>query len=335
VSAGDRIEWRSVWRPSVVGAVPRGQWCLCLPPSVALMCLLSRQRASIILLAALCSLAASDPAAAQTSKRGSLFIVGGGERPATLMSEYITLAGGKGHARIAVIPMASGDSTTGPELVAEFQQLGAEAWNVKLTHDQAVAPGAAATLDSATGIWFAGGDQVRLMNAIGGTPVETTMHRRYEHDGVVIGGTSAGAAVMSDVMITGEERAVNGVVADTNNPFRVIVRGEVETVRGFGFLSGAIVDQHFLKRKRNNRLLAVVLEHPDHVGVGIDESTVLIVNPDGTWRVQGASEVLIYDARHAKVLRTGPLGGAGLTANILPAGSRYDVRTGRALLPGS
>ena len=101
---------------------------------------------------------------------------------------------------------------------------------------------------------------------------------------------------------------------------------------GLGFLHGAIVDQHFIKRERHNRLLSAVLERPGLVGVGIDESTAIEVSPDGRWHVLGESDVIVYDARHARVTAPGAplLGATDIRVHLLPSGSVYDPASGRA-----
>src|SRR5262249_52610978 len=123
---------------------------------------------------------------------------------------------------------------------------------------------------------------------------------------------------------------------DSNDIFMTIARGNVVTASGFGLIDGAVVDQHFIRRRRNNRLLSVVLERPVHLGVGIDESTALVVHPDGKWTIEGASAAVIYDARHARINDSGAttLGAAGITVNVLPAGSTFDPATGRVLVLG-
>ncbi len=109
-----------------------------------------------------------------------------------------------------------------------------------------------------------------------------------------------------------------------------IERDNVVTTAGLALLEGAIVDQHFLRRRRHNRLLSVVLEHPSQLGVGIDESTALVVERDGTWRVAGASVAVVYDARRATVTPRGaPLGARGVVVHVLAAGARFDPRAGR------
>jgi cyanophycinase len=108
----------------------------------------------------------------------------------------------------------------------------------------------------------------------------------------------------------------------------------VVTSEGFGFLTDVVVDQHFVRRKRHNRLISLVLEGPVRLGAGIDESTALVIGADGLWRVSGASVVVIYDAREAAIAAGGtPLSGAGLRMHVLPAGGRFDPRSGRATLP--
>ncbi|HET7549866.1 MAG TPA: cyanophycinase [Gemmatimonadaceae bacterium] len=267
--------------------------------------------------------------------KGSLLIVGGGPQPDALVQRFVDLAGGAGKARIVVFAMASEDGLQGGEEKADdLRKLGAHAINVYITHEQANQDSIVHLLDDATGIWFGGGDQSRLTRALAGTKVEDAIHARYR-GGAVVGGTSAGAAVMSTPMITGDERHPGGARPDTTDPFKTIARDNIITAEGFGLIDGAIIDQHFLRRKRHNRLVSAVLEHPKLLGVGIDESTALLVQPDGTWHVLGASEVVIYDARHAAITPSGAptLGATGLTMHVLPAGSSFDPRSGSASLP--
>ena len=147
---------------------------------------------------------------------------------------------------------------------------------------------------------------------------------------VDVGGTSAGAAIMSDSMITGNQTPPGDTTGYYGDEFPTIARHRVEIVPGLGFLPQAIVDQHFIRRERHNRLLSAVLERPSLLGVGIDESTALEVSPDGRWRVLGESSVVIYDARPEQVTdRKQPrLGAMGLRVHVLPAGSVFDPKTG-------
>ncbi|HEX6040894.1 cyanophycinase, partial [Longimicrobium sp.] len=163
------------------------------------------------------------------------------------------------------------------------------------------------------------------------------LHERYR-DGAVIGGTSAGAAIMSDSMLTGNQVAAGeDTIGYHGDEYPRVARRTIEVVRGLGFLPGTLVDQHFLRRERQNRLLSVVLERPSMIGVGIDEGTAVIVRPDGWWEIAGASSVLVMDARQAEVTPAEAplLGASGIRMLLLPAGSLYDPRSGRARLPGS
>ena len=288
---------------------------------------------SRILAAALCAFLST----VADAQRGTLFIVGGGPQPPALVQQFVDLAGGRGKAHIVVFGMASEDGEkAGEEKAADLRALGAEAKNVWVNKMQANTDSVAHLLDRATGVWFVGGDQVKLIAALRGTKTEAAMHARYERGGAVIAGTSAGAAVMSAIMITGDERRPGGARPDTSTGgFMTIARNDIVVDSGFAFIRNVVIDQHFLRRKRHNRLISIALEHAPHLAAGIDESTALIVRPDDTWRVVGESAVTIYDARHAAITSaTAPtLGAADIRMHVLPAGAEFDPKTGRAKLP--
>lgn len=267
--------------------------------------------------------------------RGTLYIVGGGPQPPALVQEFVDLAGGKGRARILVFAMASASgATSGEEKAADLRALGATARNVWITREQADADSIVRLLDDATGVWFGGGDQGRLADVLRGTRTERAIKTRHAA-GAVIGGTSAGAAVMSAVMITGDERHPGGTRPDSTLAWGTIARDNVVTADGFALIDDVIIDQHFLRRRRHNRLISLVLEREPHLGVGIDESTALVVRPDGTWVVRGASVVVVYDARRAGVTPAGAgvLGATGVTMHVLPSGATFDPRSGVARVP--
>jgi cyanophycinase len=268
--------------------------------------------------------------------RGYLFIVGGGPQPDSLVQRFVDLAGGK-KAKIVVFAMASSDGKeSGEEKADDLRKLGADAHNYFIGQAEANSDSMVKNMEGVTGVWFGGGDQVLLTKALLGTRVEKAIHERYEA-GAVIGGTSAGAAVMSSPMLTGEERHPGGVrpPSDTTQHYMTIARDNTELVPGFGLLKGALVDQHFLRRRRHNRFISAVLDTPSHLGVGIDESTALIVYPDGHWSVLGESAASIYDARHAVLTPPGApvLGESGLILSVLPSGSSYYPATGKVVLP--
>jgi cyanophycinase len=268
-------------------------------------------------------------------QQGSLLIVGGGAQPPALVQRFVDLAGGAREARIAVIPLASESAKeAGDEKVAQFVgEYGADAFMLLPLPAEAVAgmPGA---LDGVTGVWFSGGDQARITDVLAGTRLLEQIRNLYRR-GAVIGGTSAGAAIMSDSMLTGNQFDAD-TVGYFGDEFPVIAARRIQVVPGLGFLPGTIVDQHFLARERHNRLISAVLERPSLVGVGIDESTAIEVQPDGRWLVLGKSQVIIYDAREATVVAHGTqLGAAGIRVHLLLPGSVFDPATGdTTLVPG-
>lgn len=293
---------------------------------------------AILFLAAACQpRAAVTSAAPREARHGALVIVGGGPRPPEIRDRFVQLAGGAGKANVIVFAMASEECKEGgDDEVTTLRAMGVDAESRCLTRAEADADSNVARVSKATGIWFGGGDQARLTGILEGTRVEQAMHDRYAA-GAVVGGTSAGAAVMSAVMLTGDERHRGGdrLPSDSSDAYLTIARDNVITVQGFGFITDAVVDQHFFRRKRHNRLISVVLEHPELIGIGIDESTALVVDSIGNWSIIGASAAIVYDARHATVTPIGAktLGASGLTVSVLPSGSRYEPATGRATLP--
>ncbi|MGH7511985.1 MAG: cyanophycinase [Gemmatimonadales bacterium] len=295
----------------------------------------ARRVASLAVLVLLTGAPGASIPPAPVTPKGSLMIVGGGERSETMMRRFVELARGSGGARVAVVPMASEEAAaSGAETAAELDSLGAHAFVYLVDRAQADAPEFVHRLDSATGIWFCGGDQARLTGVIAGTASIRAIQGRYQ-DGAVVGGTSAGAAIMSDSMITGDQTPPGDSTGYYGDEYPAIERHRIEVRPGLGFLHGAIVDQHFIRRERHNRLLSAVLERPRLVGVGIDESTAIEVSPDGRWHVLGESDVVVYDARHAHVTPPGAplLGATDLRVHLLPSGSVYDPANGRATMP--
>ncbi len=269
-------------------------------------------------------------------RRGHLLIVGGGPAPKEVSQRFVELAGGRDRARIAVFPMASSVASTGPDKVDDLKSMGAHAFVVEVDRAGADADSIVHRLDDATGIWFSGGDQNRLAAALRGSRLEAAIHARYAA-GAVIGGTSAGAAVMTSLMLTGDERRRGGarLSPDSTQANITIDRDNVVTTPGLGLLPGAIVDQHFVRRRRQNRLLSLVLENPSLLGVGIDESTALVVRPDGAWEIIGGSVALIFDARTSRVTPAGKvLGASGVRMHVLPGGSIFDPASGSVIRLG-
>lgn len=262
------------------------------------------------------------------SPKGNLILIGGGDKPKDAMAKFIQLAGGP-QASIVAIPTASEDADAASFYEKLFREeygcTNVVALDIKTKAD-AMRPDFAQRAVQAGGIFFGGGDQVRITNAILGTPVGAAIASAFER-GAVVGGHSAGTACQSDPMITGE------------GDFTVLKANTVELKPGFGFFRGVIVDQHFIKRQRENRLLAVILEHPDLLGVAVDEATAVWVRPDQTFTVMGQSAVVVIDASKAKINRRPGengkdlLGVHGLKVHVLLPGETFDVKTRAVVTP--
>lgn len=237
---------------------------------------------SVVLLVSGGCAGAQRVAKSKVDPAGTLVIAGGGRLPDEILLEAIRAAGGPG-VHVLVIPQASRTDTAGPRNRNRFVELGCERVAIL---DLAEEAAAIAAVDDAQLIWISGGSQNRLMELLP-DGVEAAIRRCYQRGGA-IGGTSAGAAVMSRAMITGKAK-LESLHADTT-----------ELASGLGLLPGAIVDQHFHRRRRFNRLLSAVLDRPDLVGIGIDEATAVVVHA-GELSVIGKSSALILDARLAAI----------------------------------
>lgn len=266
------------------------------------------------------------PAAAQAGTAGKLVIVGGGANDDVVMTSLVQTAGGK-NARIIIIPQASGDPLGSAKDQAEqFLRLGAGSadW-VLFPKGEADKPANLAKFKDANTVFMTGGDQVTLFSFVGGTKMLEEIRRIYREGGVV-SGTSAGAAIMSRVMLTGDDR----LAGKDEESFSAIRSSAVVTAEGFGFVpENIVVDQHFLARKRQNRLLSVLLEHHGlDAGIGIDENTALVVNPDGSCEVAGISLVSVFERAKAAPVSgdgRGHLAARNITLHLLKAGDKYTL----------
>jgi len=269
-------------------------------------------------------------AAVSAPPKGFLFIIGGGDRDEVMMRRFVELAGRFGTGRIVVFPMASSEpEATGDSLVGELKKLGArEAKSFVLSREQALAEGSDRILDGAGGVFFSGGDQSRQTAILLHTPLHRRLLDLYAN-GCVMGGTSAGAAVMSEVMITGDEKRK----PEEGHEFETIEAGNVITTEGFGFLKTAIIDQHFVVRKRLNRLISLVAEKPHLLGIGIDESTAIVVERGRIFEVTGEGQVLVWDGSKARVRAASDrkIGLAGMLFHVLLPGDRFDLAARKAV----
>lgn len=263
------------------------------------------------------------PVAAQSRGTARLVIVGGAEdrlQDRVILRKFIEYSGGP-KARIRLVTAASGV----PEAVAEsyaraFGELGAQDFAVLPLSDResAFVPSLAEDILQADGIFMSGGDQARLMAAIWETPVLGALHQAFHFRGACIGGTSAGAAVMSRHMIS-QGAALLRPRKDA-----------IDTDIGLGLLPAAVVDQHFSERRRLARLLSALAQRPDLLGVGIDEDTALVVERGRAIEVIGKGVVTLVDPSQAHtnvdaLEADEQIEMLGLQLHTLPSGHRYAI----------
>lgn len=238
---------------------------------------------------------------------GSLVIVGGGGTPDAVIAEAVRLAGGS-QANVVVLPQASSREGRGESSAEMFRQH--KVTNVKVVEFDDVAA-AKTAISLADLIWFPGGQQSKLMEALVAAGLDSLIVNR-NREGAVVGGTSAGAAVMSTDMIPA-------------SPERTGLRsGNTPIATGLGLANHLVVDQHFVERQRMNRLLGAVLDRPHRIGVGISEKTAIVVQ-GCQFKVLGEGSVVVIDARNAEVaIDRGKLQtGKGMTLHVLANGDEY------------
>ncbi len=213
----------------------------------------------------------TSPAENQDNQHAPKLFIGGGALSETMYIIFASLAGQD--AKLVVIPTASKDEPDVEKIKQLWHSRGIREVSVLHTNDRKVAssPKFSEPLRKATAVWFSGGSQQRIADAYLGTPVEEELSRLLKRGGI-IGGSSAGAAIMSRVMIRGG-------------------KSQPKISTGLNLMPGAIIDQHFLKRNRISRLIAAVRAHPGLVGFGIDEDTAIVVY-DHEYKIVGKSYVL-------------------------------------------
>jgi cyanophycinase len=242
-----------------------------------------------------------------------LVIVGGGPTTQEIAAKTLFLAGGS-KARVLIIPQASSRMEVGLLSEEMWRKVGAHHVTIlDLKNDKS----AQTAIKQADLIWMSGGNQERLMQALTRHGIVQAIRERFRRGGVTVGGTSAGAAVMSKIMLTGDAQ-VDQLSTD------------LKTAEGLGLWPEVIIDQHYVRRPaRYNRLLSAVLCHPDEVGIGIDECTAIVVE-GRKFEVIGKSNVIVIDARKGKIQsKKGEAAAAGnLSLHVLRAGSRFDLSAG-------
>lgn len=268
---------------------------------------------------------------ASEQKRGPLVIIGGAEDregDCVVLREFVRRAGGV-QAHIVVLTAATSmPREVGGDYIRVFENIGAEDVQVIDTEyaEDADRQEAVDKVMQATGIFFTGGDQARIIELIKGTRVDKAIRERHAQ-GAVIGGTSAGAAMMPETMIIEGDSATNPRV------------DAVDMGPGMGFLPGIAVDQHFAQRGRLGRLIAALVQQPAILGIGIDENTAVIVDGD-QFEVVGQSAVTVVDESEAThnnlqgLLRGEALAICGVRLHILPHGYGFNLKTRQPIIPG-
>ena len=255
---------------------------------------------------------------------GNLLIIGGNEDKqgeCAILRKFVTMAGGR-EAKIAVITTATEKPR---EIGGQYRELlnafGAattdtlDISNRKLANDRHQI----AVIESCSGIFFTGGDQLRLTSILGGSGADAAIRQAFRR-GAVIAGTSAGASAMSDTMI------VDGASSDTAK------KDTLSMAHGMGLLAEVVIDQHFAQRGRINRLMAAVAQNPHILGVGIDEDTALVVTPDSQVSIIGSQTVTVVDGKdivHSNISESAPFDPLALTnviVHILSSGFGYDLK---------
>jgi cyanophycinase len=221
-----------------------------------------------------------------SERRGAIIPIGGAEdkvHSKSILHHFLALAGGDA-AEIAIIPTASELDSTGDKYQRLFRRMGAREACVLDFQQRSDCENAGwlGQLESATGIFLTGGNQLRLSTILGGTPAASALRRRNAA-GVPVAGTSAGAAFLSEHMIA------YGASGATPHA------GGVSVAPGLGLTNRVIVDQHFRQRDRLGRLLTALAYNPFVVGLGLDEDTAAVIDADNVIRIVGQGAITVAD----------------------------------------
>jgi cyanophycinase len=256
--------------------------------------------------------------------RGWIIPIGGAENKENdrhILERFVRVSGGR-DADIVVIPTASRLTETGPRYEKLFRDIGADRVTSMDfdTRRDCHEPGRLERLGQASGIFFTGGNQLRISTLLGGTPVAKLIRVRNAN-GVTVGGTSAGASILSEHMIAfGDEGSS-------------VISGSVRLAPGLGLTNRFIIDQHFRQRDRLGRLLTALAYNPFAVGIGLDEDTAAFIGPDETVEVEGSGGVTIVDASDVSfssmdsVSEGQPVCLLGLKLHMLVAGATFNLHT--------
>lgn len=244
-------------------------------------------------------------------ENGKLMIVGGGSAN-SLVEKFVEIAGGE-NARIVVIPTAgnSDEFTEDWYFSKMVKEFGAESVSVVHTRDPKIADTEefCASFKNATGIWFTGGRQWKLVDAYMDTQVVEECWKLLERGGI-IGGSSAGATIQGSYLARGDTKS------------NTVMMGDHEV--GFGFIKNVAIDQHLLARNRQFDLFEIINKKPELLGIGLDESTAILVEGD-EFEVIGKTYVAVYDGNFWR--RDGnPVVPEMQSFYLLRPGDRYDLK---------
>ena len=262
---------------------------------------------------------------------GMLMLIGGAEDKIgnrAILKRFVELAGGAG-ARIAIMASASEIHTVVAATYKRiFTELGVGDVRVLELYrrEQCMDPAALEPLNDATGIFLTGGNQLKLMTIIGGTPAATRIRRVYRH-GSVVAGTSAGAsAVCQHMMAYG---------SSGTTPRKAMMH----FAPGLGLITRLLVDQHFGARGRTGRLITAIAHNPYLLGAGLDEDTAIEVDANRLLRVFGRGSVMIVDGSDTdynnihRLPDNAPLAMYNLRFHILTHGHCFDINRRQPIIP--
>lgn len=257
-------------------------------------------------------------------RRGWIVPIGGAENKENdrrILERFVRVSGGE-LADIVVIPTASRMHETGARYEQVFRELGAARVTVMDfdTRRDCQERGRLRRIEEASGIFFTGGNQLRLTTLLGGTPVAKLIRTRNAL-GVTVGGTSAGASILSEHMIAGGDEGSS------------MIAGSVRLAPGLGLTNRFIIDQHFRERDRLGRLLTAIAYNPFAVGIGLDEDTAAFIAPGELLEVEGAGGVTVVDPGEVSFSSIDaaedgqPVCMLGLKVHVLVAGATFDLNT--------
>jgi cyanophycinase len=252
---------------------------------------------------------------------GSLFIIGGGARTPGLLRSMVRAAELVADDYIVVLPMASSQPDTSYYYFSKGLDslVSCPIFKFNLSLADVLKQEKLDSLANAKLIFVTGGDQNRFMRVVDDNPIGEAIWRAYQN-GAMIAGTSAGAAIMSEVMITGDQVYTEKYQSTYNK----IWRDNGIYAEGMGFLKSAIVDQHFISRSRYNRILSALADHPGKMGIGIEESTAIFVQGK-TAVVHGENQVVVFSSPDSVKYQFLKVGMRNIKLDILLTGETFKL----------